>query len=96
MTLRKEYINEWRIWYNAFNKANKEETFVHPDWLDFTSWLSELGPRPNSTDQFCRDDWTKGWTPDNAGWRTMPYGRNRDYGYNKIRHLRHCTQNNTP
>ena len=96
MTLRKEYINEWRIWYNAFNKANKEETFVHPDWLDFTSWLSELGPRPNSTDQFRRDDWTNGWTPDNAGWRTMPYGRNRDYGYNKIRHLRHCTENNTP
>ena len=79
-TLRQDYLTEWRVWYNAFNKARELETYIHPDWQDFAVWLNELGPRKNPTDQFCRDDWTKGWTPDNAGWRTMPFGRNRDYG----------------
>jgi len=77
--LRKEYLLEWRVWYNAFNKARELDLHIHPDWQDFETWLNELGPRKNPTDQFCRDDWSKGWTPDNAGWRTMPYGRQRTY-----------------
>lgn len=77
--LRSIYLKEWRVWYNAFNKARELDVYIHPDWLDFEVWLDELGPRKNSTDQFCRDDWTKGWTPDNAGWRSMPFGRKRDY-----------------
>jgi hypothetical protein len=83
--LRGIYLKEWRVWYNAFNKARELEVYIHPEWLDFRVWLDEIGPRQCESDQFCRDDWTKGWTPDNAGWRSMPFGRKRDYSYTESR-----------
>ena len=79
MNLRQHYLTEWRIWYNAFNKARQMGVEVYEPWLNFETWLDEFGPRQHPTDQFCRDNWELGWLPDNAGWRTMPAGRKREY-----------------
>jgi hypothetical protein len=88
MSLRGEYIKEWRVWYNAFNKAKKDDVEVYEPWLNFYNWFDDLGPRPGDGYQFCRDDWEGPWTPDNAGWRSMPCGRQRAYyGYYKVRTL---------
>ena len=89
MSLRQEYLTEWRVWYNAFNKAKQHGVEVYKPWQDFEYWLGDVGPRPKDGYQFCRDDWEGPWHPDNAGWRSMPAGRQRAYrGYYKVSALK--------
>ena len=85
MNLRKQYLSEWRVWYSFTYKARRDGVEVKPEWLDFEQWINEVGPRPKSNYQFCRDNShyepNTPWTEHTAGWRNMPLGR-----------LNHCYQ----
>ena len=79
MSLRSEFLREWRIWYSMTYKAKRDDVPMKTDWLDFELWLEEVGPRPKGNYQFCRDDSpfdpNTPWNEETAGWRKMPCGR---------------------
>ena len=86
-TLRQHYLQEWRIWYSMRYKAHRDGVELKPEWETFELWFDEVGERPSSKHQFCRDNShyepRTPWNESTAGWRRMPCGRkNRQYsGY---------------
>jgi len=91
MSLRKDYLTEWRIWYSMTYKAERDEVPIKTDWLNFEFWLDEVGPRPAEHFQFCRDNYDTAWNEETAGWREMPGGR-QDHPYGPYYHTCKATR----
>lgn len=74
--LRKEYLREWRLWYEMCYKCqhNKEyyvEVSVCDEWQGpdgFVQFIDDLGPRPSDNHYLSRKDKTGDWTPQNTEW----------------------------
>lgn len=73
--LRKEYLTEWRLWYSMVYKAyNNYNCDLEPSWLDFATWLADVGPRPTPNSRFVRRELEKGFVKDNCSWVEEPRG----------------------
>ena len=74
--LRKEYIKEWRIWYEMNYRCRENieyyvETNVCPDWQGpegFINWLDHMGPQPGPGYIMDRINKLDDYTPANTHW----------------------------
>ena len=73
--LRKEYLNEWRIWYRMIQRCERQEKYyvsveVDPSFLGesgFVNWFDEIGPRPGNY-QMKRHNIFGNYEPGNIYW----------------------------
>lgn len=82
--LRKEYLDEWKIWYRMCNRSKKKQKYyVHiqvcADWdyfeaggEGFINFFDDMGKRPDPTMFLYRIDKTKDWEPGNVKWGHKP------------------------
>ena len=83
--LRKEYLVEWRVWFNMIRncKLNEKyyvETEVCEEWKGpegFVEWLDDLGPRPGDNYVLDRINKFGDYEPGNVTWATKKQNLDR-------------------
>lgn len=88
--MRKEYADEWRIWYRMNyvcenNKTYYLETEVCEDWqgeAGFLNWFDHIGPKPTVDSVMDRINKLGDYEPGNVQWTTKCVSAN-----NQRRHL---------
>jgi hypothetical protein len=82
--MRKEYIDEWRIWYKMIyscehNKDYYVEIEVCEDWQGesgFLNWFDHIGPRPSPEYVHDRINKFGDYEPGNVEWTTKAQSMN--------------------
>lgn len=83
--LRKQYLDEWRIWYRMCNVCANNETYyvetqVCDEWQGeqgFINWLDYVGPRPTSDSVLDRINKLGDYEPGNVEWTSKGISQSR-------------------
>lgn len=83
--MRKEYLDEWRIWYKMIYSCREKAKYyvdvqVCEEWKGpegFLEWFDHMGPRPN--EEMVQDRISKigDYEPGNVEWTTKQTSANR-------------------
>lgn len=96
--LRKQYLNEWRIWYRMCYRCEKNmdyyiETQVCADWQGthgFAAWLDHIGPRPSTDHVMDRINKLGNYEPGNVEWVTKETSANNQRRHSTQERCRHA------
>lgn len=88
MTTKKQYPQEWNIWYGIKYRCGnpKFPKYLNLDydsrWELFENFLSDMGTRPSPRHSIDRIDNTAGYSPQNCRWATQSeQNRNKDFWF---------------
>ena len=83
--MRKEYLDEWRIWYKMIYSCKHQKKYyvdiqVCEDWQDeagFLNWFDYMGPRPGADYVLDRINKLGDYEPGNVEWTSKTVSQNR-------------------
>ena len=89
---RKEYLREWRQWYQMHARCNNkidycQNIIVEPEWCGqqgFINFVDDIGPRPSDDHCLFRVDKSLNYGPTSTKWAT----RNEDWHRRDITNIR--------